>query len=160
MAYHRRDASGPEGSRWRLAHRALLAECGIPDKVADSDRRWAYLLLHGSDHPGSGWRTSWVSPEQASRLLDLDRERHGSGTEHLAGQSGSVLLEVYPSADTVGTIDVRLGFRVRSVADAVTAAREGGGSVLSLPRQSPWDLRAVVCDPDGHRVELSEGTGA
>jgi hypothetical protein len=70
MAYHRRDAAGPEGSRWRLAHRALLAECGIPDEVADSDGRWAYLLLHGSDGPGTGWRTSWVSPEQAAQLLD------------------------------------------------------------------------------------------
>jgi hypothetical protein len=70
MAHHRRDASGPDGSRWRLAYRALLAECGIPDEVADSDRRWNYLLLHGSDDPGTGWRTSWVSPEQAARLLD------------------------------------------------------------------------------------------
>jgi hypothetical protein len=70
MAYHRRDAAGPEGSRWRSAHRALLAECGIPDEVADSDRRWAYVLLHGSDDPGTGWRTSWVSAEQAARLLD------------------------------------------------------------------------------------------
>ncbi len=91
--------------------------------------------------------------------IRLDRERHGAGTEHLAGQSGSVLLEVYPSADTVRTNDVRLGFRVRSVADSVTAAREGGGSVLSPPRQSPSGVRAVVCDPDGHRVELCEGTG-
>ena len=69
MTFRRRDASGPAGSRWRLAHRALLAECGIPDEVADSDRRWSYLLLHGSDDPGTGWRTAWVSPEQATRLL-------------------------------------------------------------------------------------------
>lgn len=69
MACHHSDACGPEGSRWRFAHRSLLAECGIPDEVADSDRRWAYLLLHGSDDPGTGWRTSWISPQQAARLL-------------------------------------------------------------------------------------------
>ena len=100
--------------------------------------------------------------ERAARFygalgVQLDREGHGSGTEHLAGRSGSVLLEVYPSADNVGTVDVRLGFCVRSVADAVAAAGEGGGSVLSAPRQSPWGLRAVVRDPDGHRIELVEG---
>ena len=61
------DASSP---RWRAAHRALLAECGIPDEVADSDRRWAYLLLHGVDVPGTGWGPSWISPQQAARLLD------------------------------------------------------------------------------------------
>ena len=70
MADPRRDVSGPEGSRGRLAHRSLHAQCGIPDEVADSDRRWAYRLLHGSDDPGTGWRSSWVSPEQATRLLD------------------------------------------------------------------------------------------
>ena len=70
MAFHRRDASGPEGSLWRSAHRALLGECGIPDDVADSDRRWAYVLLHGDDDPGTGWDTTWVSPQQAARLLD------------------------------------------------------------------------------------------
>lgn len=70
MAYpRRRDVPGPQGTRWRLAHRALLAECGIPDEVADSDRRWGYLLLHGDDRPGTGWDTSWISPEQAARLL-------------------------------------------------------------------------------------------
>jgi hypothetical protein len=52
-----------------LAHRASLAECGIPDEVADSDRRWAYLLLHGH-YPGIDWLASWASPEQAARLLD------------------------------------------------------------------------------------------
>jgi hypothetical protein len=53
-----------------LAGRALLAECGIPDEVADSDRRWVYLPLHGSDDPGTNWHASRVSPEQAAQLLD------------------------------------------------------------------------------------------
>ncbi|QEH39186.1 hypothetical protein OJF2_77980 [Aquisphaera giovannonii] len=61
------DASSP---RWRRAHRGLLAECGVPDEVADSDRRWGYLLLHGDDHPGTGWDASWISPAKAARFLD------------------------------------------------------------------------------------------
>jgi hypothetical protein len=70
MAYHRRDASAPHDSRWRLAHRGPLATCGSPDEVAASVRLWAYLLLHGSDDPGTGWCTSWVSPQHAARLLE------------------------------------------------------------------------------------------
>src|SRR2546423_14038215 len=54
MAYRRADASGPESPRWRLVHRTLFSECGIPAEGADSDRRWAYLLLHGTDEPGTG----------------------------------------------------------------------------------------------------------
>ena len=69
MSFRRAEDSGPESSRWRLAHRALLSECGIPDEVADSDRRWIYVLLHGTDEPGTGWQTSWISPAQAARLL-------------------------------------------------------------------------------------------
>jgi hypothetical protein len=39
--------------------------------VADSDRRWHYVLLHGDDHPGTGWDVSWITPAQAARLLNL-----------------------------------------------------------------------------------------
>jgi hypothetical protein len=70
MAYRRPAASDASGPRWRLAHRDLLSERGIPDEVADWDRRWGYLLLHGVDRPGTGWEPSWISPRQAARLLD------------------------------------------------------------------------------------------
>jgi hypothetical protein len=62
--------SSPQSPRWRLDNRSLLSECGVPDPVADSDRRWVYVLLHGDDYPGTRWDTSWVSPSQAARLLD------------------------------------------------------------------------------------------
>jgi hypothetical protein len=58
-----------DSPRWRRGNRALLAECGVPDLVADSDRRWGYVVLHGDDYPGTGWDTSWISPAQATRLL-------------------------------------------------------------------------------------------
>src|SRR5262245_44186016 len=88
--------------------------------------------------------------------VPLVRERHGSGPEHLAGPAGVAVLEVYPRGEGGGTLGVRLGFRVASVADAVAAAQGAGGSVVSPARESPWGLRAVVADPDGHRVELVE----
>jgi len=88
--------------------------------------------------------------------LRLAQERHGSGPEHLSGHSGAVVLEIYPRGDGGDTLGVRLGFRVASAEATVAAAQSAGGSVVSPPRQSPWGLRAVVADPDGHRIELLE----
>jgi predicted enzyme related to lactoylglutathione lyase len=31
-----------------------------------------------------------------------------------------------------------------------------GITVISPPKNSPWGWRAVVTDPDGHKVELTE----
>lgn len=57
------------GSQWRLANHSLLVECGIPYEVADSDRRWGYVLLHGADDFGTGWNPSWITKAQAAQLL-------------------------------------------------------------------------------------------
>jgi hypothetical protein len=69
MGFRRSDEAGPTGSRWRLARRSLLGACGVPAEVADSDRRWLYVLLHGDDYLGTGWDVSWTSPDQAAELL-------------------------------------------------------------------------------------------
>lgn len=70
MGYRRSEETGPTGSRWRLAHRSLLAACGIPGQVFSSDRRWVYVLLHGYD-PVTGWDESWLSAKQAFELLSV-----------------------------------------------------------------------------------------
>jgi hypothetical protein len=53
-----------------LAHRGDLLECGVPVDVTSSDRRWGYTLLHGDD-PSTGWNDTWLTDEQATRLLEL-----------------------------------------------------------------------------------------
>ena len=68
MRFLRSDSPGPESSRWRLAHRALLGGCGIPPEVANSDRRWVCVLLHGEDESGTGWDASWVISESSGRI--------------------------------------------------------------------------------------------
>jgi hypothetical protein len=70
MGFRRSPTTDPESSRWRLAHRGLLLECGIPEEIANSDRRWIYLLLHGSDDFGTRWDPTWISSAQARRLLN------------------------------------------------------------------------------------------
>lgn len=70
MAYRRPDDDGVTSSRWRIAHRADLADCGIPPDVAGNDRRWLYVLNHGDDLE-TGWSESWLSDGQAAKLLAL-----------------------------------------------------------------------------------------
>ena len=71
MSYRRSHESGPDSSRWRCKHLGLLIRCGIPEVIANSDRRWRYVLLHGDDELGTGWNPAWIDREQAQALLDL-----------------------------------------------------------------------------------------
>ena len=54
-----------------MEHRAFLVECGVPHEVADSDRSWIYVLLHGDDGLQTGWDPTWMTKKQAQRLLCL-----------------------------------------------------------------------------------------
>jgi lactoylglutathione lyase len=91
-----------------------------------------------------------------SRLgLQFTRERHGSGPEHFAAALEGSVLELYPLApDDPSTLGVRIGFQVPSLDAAIAAIGEEPGALISSPRVSEWGRRAVVADPDGHRIEL------
>jgi lactoylglutathione lyase len=95
----------------------------------------------------------------------FSREKHGTGPEHLAAvlgdaASGELVFEIYPQRDAMSTRDVRVGFAVASLEALVAVATATGGTLVSPISESPWGLRAVVADPDGHRVELSQITKA
>jgi predicted enzyme related to lactoylglutathione lyase len=88
--------------------------------------------------------------------LDFVRHAHGKGPEHLACERDGIVFELYPAtaAQPVAP-STRVGFAVPDVATAVTAASAVAGvAVVTAPTQSEWGLRAVLADPDGHRVEL------
>jgi catechol 2,3-dioxygenase-like lactoylglutathione lyase family enzyme len=93
--------------------------------------------------------------------LPLAEERHGNGPLHYSADLGGTVLEIYPgrpgSAPDRGSGGATLhGFRVASLGAALAALEALGAPVVTPPRPSPWDLRAVVLDPDGRAVELSE----
>jgi predicted enzyme related to lactoylglutathione lyase len=93
------------------------------------------------------------------RLLGLDfvKHRHGNGLEHFACDLGRVVFEIYPrTSEADSTSATRLGFRVASVDAAIAELEKQGIMVISPPKNSPWGWRAVVTDPDGHKVELTE----
>lgn len=88
--------------------------------------------------------------------LDFVRHSHGTGPVHLASESAGQVFEIYPLTDaSAPTSAVRIGFSVPSVDDAYASLLAAGGKSVARPENSEWGRRAVVSDPDGHRVELT-----
>jgi lactoylglutathione lyase len=68
------------------------------------------------------------------------------------------VFELYPLGDEAAvTSATRVGFAVPSVDATYAAVLVAGGTSVSPPKDSPWGRRAVVADPEGHRVELTAG---
>jgi lactoylglutathione lyase len=88
--------------------------------------------------------------------IDLRREQHGKGPIHYAGQIGDTVLELYPLVSEGGAEGpTRIGFKVPTVKGAVEALEALGTPVVTRPR-TEWGLQALVRDPDGRAVELSQ----
>ena len=87
--------------------------------------------------------------------LDFDKHQHGNGLEHFASKTGEATFEIYPqTAQTESTIGTRLGFQVLDIDLLVISLQKENVRVIAQPSASEWGRRAVVVDPDGHRVEL------
>lgn len=88
--------------------------------------------------------------------LSFIRHSHGNGPIHLASESAGQFFEIYPLTEEGAPTDAtRVGFAVQSVDDTYASLLTAGGISVTPPRDSQWGRRAVVADPDGHRVELS-----
>ncbi|HYE17410.1 MAG TPA: VOC family protein [Tepidisphaeraceae bacterium] len=89
--------------------------------------------------------------------LRFERHAHGSGPVHYACEDGGVVFELYPAtAEMPVSMSARVGFAVADVDAAVAAlGAVAGARVVSAAKGSEWGRRAVVADPDGHRVELT-----
>jgi len=83
-------------------------------------------------------------------------EQHGSGPEHFSTWVGDTVFELFPASERFPVTTSRVGFAVASIEDVLHKWRQTGCKVLSEPKESPYGLRAVVADPDDHRVELTQ----
>jgi lactoylglutathione lyase len=90
--------------------------------------------------------------------LSFIKHRHGSGLEHFSSQVEQLTFEIYPhTAKAESTTGTRLGFRVLDLDEIVIKLQQEGVSIILQPTSSEWGRRAVVIDPDRHRVELTQG---
>jgi lactoylglutathione lyase len=98
------------------------------------------------------------------RLLGVEftKHAHGSGPLHYVSEANGVVFELYPAtAEQAVSSSTRIGFAVADVDDAVSKLGAFvGARVVTAPKDSEWGRRAVVADPDGHRVELVAAAGA
>lgn len=87
--------------------------------------------------------------------LKFTKHRHGTGPDHYSAELAGSVFELYPqTADAPSTLGTRIGFRVSSIEDVLAALSEYPTAVIAPPRDSEWGMRAVLSDPDGHRIEL------
>jgi predicted enzyme related to lactoylglutathione lyase len=94
------------------------------------------------------------------RLLGLSfyKHAHGSGPEHYTSSVNDTVLELYPATPEQPVCSsTRIGFSVEDGEGLVSRlASVSGAKVIVAPKSSEWGRRAVVADPDGHRVELTD----
>ena len=87
--------------------------------------------------------------------LEFVEEQHGSGPLHYAAKLSHGVFEIYPLPDEAESdSSTRVGFNVLDLATTLTTLHNAGFCEPKSPKQTPWGLRAVVHDPDGHAVEL------
>jgi len=89
--------------------------------------------------------------------LTFTKHSHGKGPEHYAVDINNVVFELYPQIEVEkSTSNVRIGFQVTNALATIAKLIENGGKIVSPLKESPWGLRAVMEDPFGHRIELTE----
>ncbi len=89
--------------------------------------------------------------------LHFDLHAHGNGPEHYSAEVDGLVFEIYPAlAEATATTSVRFGFAVEDLRGLLTKAMDAGAQLRTPPRDTEWGLRAVIVDPAGHHVELTE----
>ena len=93
--------------------------------------------------------------------FEFVEEQHGAGPRHHSSKAGATVIEIYPGehgrAPELRSAGATLiGFGVANLDQALTSLTQLGAPVLTPAKQSPWGRRAVVADPDGRAVDLSE----
>ena len=84
-------------------------------------------------------------------------EKHGTGPQHYAWESGGFVLELYPAAEGQPPDNVRIGFSTALLADLAGNLRHHSDvSVLKPPYATADRLVMLLQDPDGRKVEVSQ----
>jgi predicted enzyme related to lactoylglutathione lyase len=93
--------------------------------------------------------------------LAFVEEQHGTGPAHYSCEVGNIVIELYPGKpgndpDRRHAGATMIGFQVESVDRVVGNLRILGAQILTDPQDITLGRRAVVQDPDGRAIELSE----
>jgi lactoylglutathione lyase len=89
--------------------------------------------------------------------MRFSKERHGNGPEHYACKIDNAVFEIYPSVSELDhTRGTRLGLVVDSIPEVFSAMEKSCIPVNSKIVNSKDRRKAILEDPEGHKVELLE----
>ena len=93
--------------------------------------------------------------------FSFTEEKHGTGPVHYSAPLGSSVLEIFPGEpasppNRKASGATMVGFSVASVDEVISILKTLGTQIITAPTDSPWGRRAVVVDPDGRGIELTE----
>lgn len=89
--------------------------------------------------------------------LKFAEEQHGNGPIHYGAKCGDLVFELYPASEN-RPVDstTRLGFAVANLDDVIVELQKLGAPIVTPATSTEWGYRAVVRDPDGRAVELTQ----
>ncbi|MET3879818.1 VOC family protein [Chitinophaga sp. OAE865] len=90
--------------------------------------------------------------------FQFEYHKHGNGPYHYASVGEKPVLEIYPLPKGTEVADhtTRLGFVVDNLSQTIQTLIDIGVKIISEPAHTEWGYTAVVQDPDGRKIELTE----
>jgi lactoylglutathione lyase len=93
--------------------------------------------------------------------LEFVQEQHGTGPVHYACESEGLVIEIYPgkagnAIDRKQAGAVTLGFQVSDLGNTLETLKTLNVMIVNEAQTTNWGLRAVVQDPDGRAVDLTQ----
>jgi lactoylglutathione lyase len=89
--------------------------------------------------------------------MRFSKERHGNGPEHYACEMDNAVFEIYPLvSESDNTRGTRLGFVVDSIANTFLEIERAFVHVNGKIVNSKNRKKAILEDPEGHKIELLE----
>lgn len=90
--------------------------------------------------------------------IEFEYHQHGKGPFHYASKNGPPVMEIYPLPSHIMAADntTRLGFGVAHLDELIARLQQRHVTIITMPAKTAWGYSAVVQDPDGRKVELTE----
>jgi lactoylglutathione lyase len=93
--------------------------------------------------------------------LEFLQEQHGAGPIHYSCTQGALVIELYPgkpgiAPDRKYAGATMIGFQVSDLNSVIERLTQQERTIITPPQDSAWGRRALVQDPDGRSVELTQ----
>jgi predicted enzyme related to lactoylglutathione lyase len=92
--------------------------------------------------------------------LIFEHHRHGTGPFHFSAKIGPTVLEIYPLGKGQEVPDkyLRLGLSIDSFEATIHELKKNGIYFHQPLIITEWGVMAVIEDPEGRKIELTEST--